>query len=131
MILQDSLNIDKTLTQHEIYLISYTCEHFQQNVLKIYPFSSSKLHKGVNIKIQISKLNIQSSAPQTISGSIDKILVPVACLRCLRSFQAAMKRLRHVDVTMTLISTGVVIRGLPGGGLPFLLPGLRKRVCRR
>ena len=30
-----------------------------------------------------------------------------------------MKRLRHVDVTMNLISSGVVIRGLPGGGLPF------------
>ena len=98
--------------------------------MKIYPFSSSKFHKGVNIKIQISKLKIQSSAPQTISGSIDKILVPVACLRCLRSFQAPMKRLRHVDVTMTLILSGVVIRGLPGGGLPFLLSGCRKRVCR-
>ena len=67
----DSLNIDKNFTQHEIYLIPYKCEHFQQNVLKIYPFSSSKLHKGVNIKIQISKLKKKSSAPQTISGSID------------------------------------------------------------
>ena len=59
------------------------------------------------------------------------MLVPVACLRCLRSFQAAMKRLRHVDVTMTLTSSGVVIRGLPDGGLSFLLPGCRKPVCRR
>ena len=32
---------------------------------------SSKLHKGVNIKIQILKLKNQSSAPQTISVSID------------------------------------------------------------
>ena len=30
-----------------------------------------------------------------------------------------MKRLRHVDVTMTLTSSGVVIRGLPGKGLLF------------
>ena len=29
-----------------------------------------------------------------------------------------MKRLRYVDVTMTLPSSGIVIRGLPGGGLP-------------
>ena len=31
-----------------------------------------------------------------------------------------MKRLRHVDVTMTRTSNGVVIRGLPNGGLSFL-----------
>ena len=55
----------------------------------------------------------------------------VACPWCLRSFQAAMKRLRHVDVTMTLTSSGVVIRSLPDGGLSFLLPGCLKRVCRR
>ena len=30
-----------------------------------------------------------------------------------------MKRLRHVDVTMTLTSNGVVIHGLPNGGLSF------------
>ena len=30
-----------------------------------------------------------------------------------------MKRLRHVDVTMTLISSGVVIRGFPDRGLSF------------
>ena len=60
-----------------------------------------------------------------------EILVPVACLRRLRKFRAAMKRLRHVDVTMTLASSGVVIRGLPGGGLLFLLPDCRKHVCRR
>ena len=42
-----------------------------------------------------------------------------------------MKRLRHADVTMTLTSSGVVIRGLPGGGLLFLLPDCRKHVCRR
>ena len=30
-----------------------------------------------------------------------------------------MKWIRHVDVTMTLTSSGVVIRGLPGGGLQF------------
>ena len=71
MILYDSLNIDKNLTQHEIYLISFKCEHYQQNILKIYPFSSSKLHKAVIIKIQISKLKNQSGAPQTISGSKD------------------------------------------------------------
>ena len=42
-----------------------------------------------------------------------------------------MKRLRHVDVTLTLTSSGVVIRSLPGGGLLFLLPDCRKHVCRR
>ena len=42
-----SPNIDKNLTQREILLISYKCEHFQQNILKINPFSSSKSHKGV------------------------------------------------------------------------------------
>ena len=30
-----------------------------------------------------------------------------------------MKRLRYVDVTMTLTSNDVVIRGLPNGGLSF------------
>ena len=30
-----------------------------------------------------------------------------------------MKRLRHVDVTMTLTLSDVVIHGLPGGGLSF------------
>ena len=42
-----------------------------------------------------------------------------------------MTRLRHVDVTMTLTSSGVVMRGLPGGGLLVLLPDCRKHVCRR
>ena len=42
-----------------------------------------------------------------------------------------MKRLRHVDVTMTLTSSDVVIRGHPGRGLSFLLPDCRKRVCRQ
>ena len=48
----------------------------------------------------------------------------------LRSFLAAMKRLRHDDVTMTLTSSGGVIGGLPDGGLSFLLTDCRKRVCR-
>ena len=30
-----------------------------------------------------------------------------------------MKRLRHVDVTMTLTSSSAVIRGLPDGDLSF------------
>ena len=42
-----------------------------------------------------------------------------------------MKRLRHVDVTMTPTSSGVVFRGFPGGSLSLLLPGCRKRVCRQ
>ena len=57
------------------------------------------------------------------------ILVPVAWLRLLRSLRAAMKRLRHVDITMTLTSSGVVILGLSDGGLSFLLPDCRKCVC--
>ena len=60
-----------------------------------------------------------------------EILAPDACLRRLRSFRAAMKRLRHVDVTKTLTSSGVDIHGLPGGGLLFLLQDCRKHVCRR
>ena len=48
-----------------------------------------------------------------------------------RKFQADMKRLRHVDVTMTLTSSGVVIRALPYGGLSFLMPDCQKRVSRR
>ena len=56
----------------KFYLISHRFEHFQQNILKIYPFSSSKLPKGVNSKIQISKLKNQSSAPQTIFSSQDR-----------------------------------------------------------
>ena len=39
--------------------------------------------------------------------------------------------LRHVDAIMTLNSSGVVIRGIPGRGLSFLLPECRKRVWRR
>ena len=50
----DSLNIVKNLTKNKIHVMSYKCEHFQQNIPKIYPFSSSKIHKAVNIKIQIS-----------------------------------------------------------------------------
>ena len=57
------------------------------------------------------------------------ILVPVAWLRLLRSLRVAMKRLRHVDITMTLTSSGVVILGLPDRGLSFLLPDCRKCVC--
>ena len=49
-----SLSIDKNLTKNKIHVISYKCEHFQQNIPEIYPFSSSKIHKVVNIKIQIS-----------------------------------------------------------------------------
>ena len=54
------------------------------------------------------------------------LLVPVECVRCLRSFQAAMKWLRHVDVTMTLTSSGVIIRDLPGGGLSSLCQAVQK-----
>ena len=42
-----------------------------------------------------------------------------------------MKQLRHVDVTMTLTSSGVVIRGLPDGGLSFLKPDCQKHVSRQ
>ena len=91
------LIFDKSLTQHEIYLISCKCEHFQQYISKIYPFSSLKLHKGVNIKIQISKISL---APlRRFLAVYTEILVLVACLRCLRSFQAAMKR---YDMLMSL-----------------------------
>ena len=52
-----------------VYFLSNV--NFFNKSLKIYLFSSSKLHKGVTVKIQISKLKNQSSAPQTISGSKD------------------------------------------------------------
>ena len=51
--------------------MSYKFEHFQPNIPKIYPFSSSKIHKVVNIKIKFHNSKNQSSAPQTISGSTD------------------------------------------------------------
>ena len=86
MILKDSLNIDKNLTQHEIHLTAYKCEHRQQNILKTYCFSSSKLHKGVNIKIQISKLKNQSSAFQTICGSKDGNFHTCCISKVLRYF---------------------------------------------
>ena len=35
-----------------------------------------------------------------------------------------MKLLRRVEVTMALTSSGVVIHGLPDGGLSFLLPNV-------
>ena len=87
-------------------------------------FSSSKLHKGVNIKILISKLKNQSSATKTISGSVDGNSFTCCMSKVFKKFPSGLERLRHVDVTMTLTSSGVVIRGLPGGGLSFLLPGL-------
>ena len=68
---EDSLNIDKNLTQHEIHTISYKFEHFQQNILKTNPFSSSKSHKGVNIKIQTSKVSL---APGSIDGTFSYLL---------------------------------------------------------
>ena len=103
------------------------CEYFQQNILKINPFSSTKSH----IKIQISKLKNQWCIPQTISDSIDGNLRTCCMSKTFKKFPNPMKRLRHVDVTMTLTSSSVVIRGLPGGGLLFLLPDCRKHVFRR
>ena len=37
--------------KHEIHLISYKFEHFQQNCLKIYPFSASKLYPGIQFRL--------------------------------------------------------------------------------
>ena len=104
---------------------------FDQTVCKYTHF----LHQNYS-KRPISKFKFQNSkislAPlRRLLAIRTEILVSIACPRCLRSFQAPMKRLRHVDVTMTLTSSGVVIRSLPDGGLSFLLPGCLKRVCRR
>ena len=44
---------------------------FSTKNLKRYLFFSSKLHKGVTVKIEIKKLKNQSSASQTTSGSKD------------------------------------------------------------
>ena len=71
IILLDSLNSDKNLTQFEIHLISNKCQQFQQSVLKMNSFSSSMSIKGANIKIQILKLKFHSSDLQTLSGSIN------------------------------------------------------------
>ena len=58
--------------------MSYKCEHFQQNILKIYPFSSSKLHKVANIKIQISNSKTSLAPLRRIPAVHTEILVPVA-----------------------------------------------------
>ena len=58
--------------------MSYKCEHFQQNILKIYTFSSSKLHKVVNIKIQISNSKISLAPLRRFLAVHTEILVPVA-----------------------------------------------------
>ena len=87
-------------------------------------------------KYQNSNFKTQKSVkrPQMIFGSIDghsrTCCMSNAFTKFPRSFQAAMKRLRHAGVTMALTSSGVVIRGLPDGGLSFLLPDCRKRVSR-
>ena len=112
----DSLNIDKNPTQHLIHLISYKCKHFQHNIIKK-TFSSSKSHKGVHLNFKFQNLKISVAPLRRFLAVYTEILVPVACLRRLRSFPAPMERLRHVDVTMTLISSGVVVRGLPDRGL--------------
>ena len=54
-----------------------------------------------------------------ISGSLDGNSRIFCMSKVFKKFQAAMRRLRHIDVTMTLTSSGVVIRSLPDGGLSF------------
>ena len=79
---------------------------FSTKILKTYLFSSSKLHKGVTVKIQISKLKTQSCAPQTISGRKTEILIPVACIRCFKKFPSSheviMSCWRHYDPNFKL-----------------------------
>ena len=99
--------------------MSYICEHFQQNILKIYPFSSSKLHKGVNIKIQISKLKNQSSVPQTISGSIYGNSRTWCMSKVFEKFPSGHEVITSCWRHLTLASSRVVIRGLTNGGLLF------------
>ena len=58
IILLDSLNIDKTLSKHKIYLISYKCEFFNNNS-KTKPLYFIKItNKRFNIKIQITDSKI-------------------------------------------------------------------------
>ena len=125
------LILSKTLPTHEIHLIAFKCEHFQQKIWKDTSFLHQNYTKGSLSKFKFKNSKISLALLRRFLVVKTEILVPVACLRCLRSFQAAMKRLRHVDVTMTLTSTGVVIRGLPDRCLSILLPDCRKHVCRR
>ena len=39
--------------------------------------------------------------------------------KTFKEFPSGHEAIRHVDVTMTLCLSGVVIRGLPGGGVLF------------
>ena len=111
--------------------MSYKCEHFHQNILKIYPFSSPKLHKGVNIKIQISKLKHQSSAPQTISGSIDGNSRTCCMCKVFKKFPSGHEAItscqRHYDPNLKWRR----YPWSPWWRLVIFTVRLRKRVCRR
>ena len=100
--------------------MSYKCEHFQQNIPKYTHFLHKKYTKWSILKFKFHNSKISLAPLRRCLVIQTEILVSVAWLRNLKSFQAAMKRLRHVDVTMTWTSNGVVIRGLPNGGLSFL-----------
>ena len=56
IILLHSLYIDKNLTQLKLHIIPNKFQEFQQNILKIKPFSSSRSHKG-----SISEFKFQNS----------------------------------------------------------------------
>ena len=60
-----------------------------------------------------------------------EIIVPVALYKVFKKFPSGHVAKRQFDVILTLTSSGVAIRGLPDGGLSVLMPGCRKRVCRR
>ena len=53
-----------------------------------------------------------------------EILVPVALYKVFKKFPSGHVAERQFDVTLTLTSSGVVIRGLHDGGLSFLMPAV-------
>ena len=104
---------------------------FNKTFRKYTHFLHQKYTKWSILKFKFHNSKISLALLRRFLVVQTEILVSVAWLRNLRSFQAAMKRLRYVDVTMTRTSNGVVIRSLPNEGLSFLPPAVKKRFCRR
>ena len=92
---------------------------FNKTFWKYTRFLHQKCTKWSILKFKLHNSKISLVPLRLFLAVQTEIIVSVAWLRNFRSFKAAMKRLRHVDVTMTLTSNGVVIRGLPNWSLYF------------
>ena len=83
---------------------------FNKTFRKYTHFLHQKYTKWSIVKFKFHNSKISLAPLRRFLVVQTEIIVSVASLRNLRSFQAAMKRLRHVDVTITQTSNGVVIR---------------------